>query len=157
MSLLHSVHVPPVLQDRLPNQVQKGLPPSPPKLHGPPCPGMFWGLPGALASWEEAGGGWEGKAKREGVEERRGGGEAHVCAGWKGSRGGGAPCPSAAGGWEGGSGEGPPGRWGTASQRSPGGRAAFASWLSNSYKLCGFRQMTQPLCFQGFICRLKIE
>lgn len=80
---------------------------------------MFWGLPGALASWEEAGGGWEGKAKREGVEERE---EAHVCAGWKGSRGGGAPCPSAAGGWEGGSEEGPPGKVGDSVTEKPRGK-----------------------------------
>lgn len=27
---------------------------------------------------------------------------------------------------------------------------------SDFYKLCGFRQMTQPLCFLGFICKLKV-
>ena len=39
---------------------------------------------------------------------------------------------------------------------TPGGRGGPGLHpSSNSYKLCGFRQMTQPLCFHGFICKLN--
>ena len=39
---------------------------------------------------------------------------------------------------------------------TPGGRGGPGLHpSSNSYKLSGFRQMTQPLCFHGFICKLN--
>lgn len=109
------------------NQMQTGLPPSLPSgtAH------LAQGCSGA-----SSGPGFLERRRREHCRGREEAGKeqeaVQVCAVWKGSRRAGwwgAPCPLVQVGRMGVRGGGAPGKWGTGSQRSPGGRAVSASRL----------------------------
>lgn len=137
---------------------RKGLPrTSLPRLHHPPGPGVLWGCSSGSDFLR-------GSRKGHFRDSEKAGKARQSVKGWRDWRERADMCRTEEelGGRERGEGN-EPGRKGEGSileelstQPLEEGLGLGLHPTSDSYKLCGFSQMTQPLCFLRFICKLKV-